>query len=52
MSDPLIEMPLSAKELRGANYAATQTLRGGETIYKGNNRVKMANSMPGSMTMP
>ena len=35
MSDPLIEMPLSAKELRGANYAATQTLRGGETIYKG-----------------
>ena len=35
MSDPVIEMPLSAKELRGANYAATQTLRGGETIYKG-----------------
>lgn len=35
MSDLLIELPLSAKELRGANYAATQTLRGGETIFKG-----------------
>lgn len=35
MSNPVDETPLSAEELRSANYMATLALRGGETIYKG-----------------
>jgi len=35
MSDPMNETPLSAQELRTANYVATLALRGGETIYDG-----------------
>lgn len=33
--DPVNEIPLSAEELRSANYVATLALRRGETIYDG-----------------
>ena len=35
MSDPFNTTPLSAEELRRANYVATLALRGGETIFDG-----------------
>jgi hypothetical protein len=35
MSDPVNETPLSAEELRKANYVATLALRGGETVFDG-----------------